>query len=42
MNEQLKAIGQVDLDKLTELAKSYANLIPDDVGGTRLDRTLAP
>ncbi len=28
-----------DLDKLTELAKSYANFIPDDVGGTRLDRT---
>lgn len=27
-----------DLDKLTELAKSYVNLIPDDVGGTRLDR----
>lgn len=39
MNEQLKAIGPVDLDKLTELAKSYANLIPDDVGGTQLDRT---
>lgn len=28
-----------DLDKLTELANSYMNLIPDDVGGTRLDRT---
>lgn len=28
-----------DLDKLTELAKSYMNLIPDDVGGTRLART---
>ena len=28
-----------DLDKLTELAKNYVNLIPDDVGGTRLDRT---
>lgn len=28
-----------DLDKLTELAKSYANLIPDDIGGTKLDRT---
>ena len=27
-----------DLDKLTELAKSYANLIPDDVGGTKLKR----
>lgn len=39
MNEQLKAIGPVDLEKLTELAKSYANLIPDDVGGTQLDRT---
>lgn len=30
---------RLDLDKLTELAKSYANLIPDDIGGTRLDRT---
>lgn len=30
---------RLDLDKLTELAKSYTNLIPDDVGGTRLDRT---
>lgn len=30
----------VDLNKLTELAKSYANLIPDDVGGTKLDRAL--
>lgn len=38
MNEKLNAIGQGDLVKLTELAKSYANLIPDDVGGTRLDR----
>lgn len=28
----------LDLDKLTELAKNYANLIPDDVGGTKLDR----
>lgn len=28
-----------DLDKLTEIAKSSANLIPDDIGGTRLDRT---
>ena len=27
-----------DLDQLTELAKSYTNLIPDDIGGTRLDR----
>ncbi|WP_444993912.1 hypothetical protein [Aliikangiella sp. IMCC44359] len=27
-----------DLEKLIELAKSYANLIPDDVGGTRLSR----
>jgi len=25
--------------QLTELAKSYVNLIPDDVGGTKLDRT---
>lgn len=30
---------RLDLDKLTELAKRYASLIPDDVGGTRLDRT---
>jgi hypothetical protein len=30
---------RLDLDKLTELAKSYTNLIPDDVGGTKLDRT---
>ena len=30
---------RLDLDKLMELAKSYANLIPDDVGGTKLDRT---
>jgi len=28
-----------DLEKLAELAKSYVKLIPDDVGGTRLDRT---
>ena len=28
----------LDLDKLTELAMSYANLIPDDIGGTKLDR----
>ncbi|MCW8929629.1 MAG: ATP-binding protein [Gammaproteobacteria bacterium] len=28
----------LDLDKLTDLANSYANLIPDDVGGTKLDR----
>ena len=31
---------RIDLDKLTELAKSYANLIPDDVGGTKIDRSL--
>ena len=30
---------RLDLDKLTELAKSYANFIPDDIGGTKLDRT---
>ena len=30
---------RLDLDKLTELAKSNANLIPDDIGGTKLDRT---
>lgn len=28
-----------DLDILTTLARSYTALIPDDVGGTRLDRT---
>ncbi|MFA0812775.1 hypothetical protein [Microbulbifer epialgicus] len=27
-----------DLGKLTELAKSYVNFIPDDVGGTKLSR----
>lgn len=27
-----------DLDKLTQLARSYANLVQDDIGGTRLDR----
>ncbi|GEN23096.1 hypothetical protein HCU01_10450 [Halomonas cupida] len=30
---------RIALDKLTELGKSYANFIPDDVGGTKLDRT---
>ena len=30
---------RLDLDKLTELAKSYTYLIPDDVGGTKLDRS---
>ncbi|MEH6782983.1 MAG: hypothetical protein V7688_03830 [Alcanivorax jadensis] len=29
---------RLDLDKLTGLAKTYAHLIPDDVGGTKLDR----
>ena len=38
MTEKLNAIGPGDLDKLTELAKSYASLIPDDVGGMQLDR----
>ncbi len=28
-----------DLGKLKDLAKSYASLIPDDIGGTKLDRT---
>jgi hypothetical protein len=28
-----------DLAKLTDLARSYANLISDDIGGTKLDRT---
>ena len=27
------------LDKLKELARSYENLIPDDIGGIKLDRT---
>jgi len=27
-----------DLEKLAELAQSYVNLIPDDIGGTKLDR----
>lgn len=31
---------RLDLDKLTELAKSHASLIPNDIGGTKLDRTL--
>lgn len=30
---------RLDLNKLTELAESYANFIPDDIGGTKLDRT---
>lgn len=29
---------RLDLVKLTALARSYANLIPDDIGGTKLDR----
>ncbi|MEE9710954.1 hypothetical protein [Aeromonas caviae] len=33
------ATYRLDLDKLTDLARSYARLIPDDVGGTKLDRT---
>lgn len=28
----------LDLEKLTELAKSYVGLIPDEIGGTKLDR----
>ncbi|XCN72144.1 MAG: ATP-binding protein [Candidatus Electrothrix aestuarii] len=28
-----------DLDTLTQLAESYVNLIPDDIGGVRLNRT---
>lgn len=39
MDEKLKAIGPVDLEKLAELAKNYADLIPDDIGGTHLNRT---
>lgn len=30
---------RLDLDKLASLARSYAHLIPDDVGGTKLGRT---
>jgi len=29
---------RLDLDKLTEIAKSHSNLIPDDIGGTKLNR----
>jgi hypothetical protein len=36
---RLRGAPSLDLDKLTELAESYANLILDDVGGTKLDRT---
>jgi hypothetical protein len=39
VHEKLNILGPRDLYKLTELARSYANLIPDDVGGTHLDRT---
>ncbi|MFJ2325085.1 hypothetical protein [Pseudomonas sp. NPDC087690] len=38
LDEKMKAIEPVDLKKLAELAKSYADLIPDDIGGTYLDR----
>lgn len=38
INKKLNVIEPADLDKLTELAKCYANLIPDDVGGTQIDR----
>ena len=38
LDEKLKAIGPADLEKLAELAKSYADLIPDDIGGTHLNR----
>ena len=30
---------RLDIDRLTELASSYANLIPDDIGGVELDRS---
>ena len=33
------AFFRSDLNKLTELAQNYANLIPDDIGGTKLDRS---
>lgn len=39
MREQLKTIVPVDLHRLTEIAKSYVNLIPHDIGGTLLERT---
>lgn len=35
----LRGAPSLNLDKFRELAESYANLIPDDVGGTKLDRT---
>lgn len=39
IDEKLKAMGlEGDLKKLVESAKSYANLIPDDIGGTHLNR----
>ncbi len=30
---------RLDLDRLTELANSHTNLIPDNIGGTKLDRS---
>ncbi|WP_312170041.1 hypothetical protein [Stutzerimonas kunmingensis] len=38
MDEKLTAIGPSDVDKLLQLARSYAELIPDDIGGTHLER----
>ncbi|WP_207765186.1 hypothetical protein [Stutzerimonas stutzeri] len=39
IDEKLQAMGLGgDLKKLVELAKSYADLIPDDIGGTHLNR----
>lgn len=39
IDEKLKAMGlEGDLKRLGELAKCYADLIPDDIGGTHLNR----
>lgn len=38
MEERLDALEPADLETLTQLAHNYANLIPDDIGGTQLDR----
>lgn len=40
MHARLRAATsfRLDLEKLTGLAESYVNCIPDDVGGTRLER----
>src|SRR5690606_10882639 len=39
IDQKLKAMGlEGDLKRLGELAKCYADLIPDDIGGTHLNR----